>query len=318
VKAASEMTSVVQHFPAVTRRQLHTLQVNLGYRCNQACSHCHVDAGPDRTEMMDRATIDTVLEFLVTNALTTLDLTGGSPELNPHFRNLVTAARAANINVIDRCNLTILNEPGQEDLAEFLAASDVQVIASMPCYSRANVEEQRGKGVYDRSLEGLRQLNRLGFGRDDSDLRLDLVYNPHGPNLPPPAAQLEADYKREFAELGIHFNRLLTITNMPIKRFRHALQRDGHYDDYMQTLHDNFAVENLTEVMCRTLLSVDWRGYIYDCDFNQMLAMPAGGRRRHLSEVLDHTFADDKIAVDDHCFGCTAGAGSSCSGALRL
>ena len=304
-------------FPRVQRERLHTLQVNLGYRCNQACSHCHVDAGPTRSETMDRETLDIVLEFLVNNRLRTLDLTGGAPELNRYFRDAVRTARAAGVEVIDRCNLTILNEPGQEDLATFLGAEGVRVMASLPCYSARNVDEQRGKGVYRSSLEGMRKLNQVGYATPGSALELDLVYNPQGPKLPPDPEKLEADYKRELARQGVTFNRLLTITNMPINRFRHALERGGQLRAYMDMLITHFEPDNLARLMCRTLLSVDWRGFVYDCDFNQMLGIPVGGKRRHLSELLATTLDDATVAVADHCFACTAGRGSSCGGALR-
>jgi radical SAM/Cys-rich protein len=304
-------------FPRVQRQQLHTLQVNLGYRCNQACSHCHVDAGPTRSETMDRETLDIVLEFLVNNRLRTLDLTGGAPELNRYFRDAVRTARAAGVEVIDRCNLTILNEPGQEDLATFLGAEGVHVMASLPCYSASNVDDQRGKGVYRSSLEGMRKLNQAGYATPGSALELDLVYNPQGSNLPPDPEGLEADYKRELARQGVTFNRLLTITNMPINRFRRALERGGELRAYMDMLITHFEPDNLSRLMCRSLLSVDWRGYVYDCDFNQMLGIPAGGKRRHLSELLVTSLDDATIAVADHCFACTAGRGSSCGGALR-
>jgi radical SAM/Cys-rich protein len=304
-------------FPAIARRALDTLQVNLGYRCNQSCSHCHVDAGPKRTESMDRETVDLVLRFVGTRAIENLDVTGGAPELNPHFRYLVGAARAADVHVIDRCNLTVLEQPGQGDLAEFLAQQGVHIIASLPCYTPENVDRQRGKGVFESSMRGIRQLNRVGFGRADSGLVLDFVYNPVGPHLPPDTAALEADYKRELARSGIVFNRLLTITNMPINRFRHELMRSGELDTYMETLFDAYRAANLDDVMCRTLLSVDWRGFVYDCDFNQMLGLQMGGRDAlHLRDLLDVSLRGRDIAVGAHCFGCTAGRGSSCSGAL--
>jgi radical SAM/Cys-rich protein len=308
-------------FPALSRGGLSTLQVNLGYRCNQACRHCHVDAGPQRTEMMDRATVGVVLEFLRARRISQLDLTGGAPELNPHFRYLVSEARRAGATVIDRCNLTILSEPGQETLARFLAEQGVHVIASLPCHSAENVEQQRGRGVFERSLVGLRQLNALGYAATGSELTLDLVYNPQGAVLPPDPEVLEADYKRELAAHGVAFNRLLTLANMPIARFRHDLERDGLLDGYMALLEDNYQPGNLPLLMCRSLISVDYRGQVYDCDFNQMLGLPLGacvGARQHLSDLLDEDLEGRPIAVDRHCFGCAAGRGSSCGGALSI
>lgn len=317
-KALRQRAAVLPPFPALTRDTLQTLQVNLGYRCNQACLHCHVEAGPLRTEMMDEATVSLVLAFLSQQRFRVLDVTGGAPELNPHFETLVAGAVALGIQVIDRCNLTVLGEPGQERTADFLARHGVRVVASLPCYSAANVELQRGKGVFERSLDGVRQLNRLGYGMPGSGLELDFVYNPVGTHLPPETAQLEADYRRELAPHGIAFNRLLTITNMPIKRYRHDLERRGLLDDYLQMLVDAYQPDNLANVMCRSLLSVDWQGYLYDCDFNQMLGMPAGGGRPvHLRELHDGDLQGRPIAVGEHCYGCTAGRGSSCGGALR-
>lgn len=304
-------------FPALHRGQLDTLQLNLGYRCNQSCSHCHVNAGPSRTEMMDAATINLVPAVLEARGIGCLDLTGGAPELNPRFRELVMAARRLGVTVIDRCNLTILSEPHQEDLAAFLAAQGVTVVASLPCYSAGNVDQQRGDGVFARSIAGLCQLNALGYGMKDSGLELDLVYNPQGPSLPPAQEGLEADYKRELAErFGIRFNRLYTIANMPIQRFAAVLRQQGQLESYLDLLRASHNPANLEQVMCRSTLSVDWQGYLYDCDFNQMLGLPVPGSRRHLRELLEHDPADEPIAVADHCFGCTAGAGSSCGGAL--
>ncbi len=306
------------HFPVVTRDTLQTLQVNVGYRCNQACLHCHVEAGPLRTEMMDEATVALVLDFLAHRQLRVLDVTGGAPELNPHFEMLVAGAVERGAQVIDRCNLTVLGEPGQAHTAAFLARHDVRVVASLPCYSAENVERQRGKGVFERSLDGIRQLNRLGYGVPGSGLELDFVYNPVGTHLPPDPAQLQVDYQRELVPHGVVFNRLLTITNMPIKRFRHDLERRGQLAEYLQMLVDAYQPANLANVMCRNLLSVDWQGFVYDCDFNQMLAMPAGGGRPvHLRELHDADLTGRPIAVAEHCFGCTAGRGSSCGGALQ-
>ncbi len=307
-------------FPALRRGRLETLQLNLGYRCNQACAHCHVDAGPARTEAMSVETAALALGFARDAGVSTIDLTGGAPELNPVFRTLVAGARDAGIGVIDRCNLTILEEPGQHDLADFLAAHQVRVVASLPCYGPDNVDLQRGKGVFEKSIRGLRRLNALGYGAAGGDLVLDLVHNPLGAHLPPAQASLEATYKRELADAyGVHFNHLLTLANMPIARFRHALERDGKYDDYMALLAGNHRDENLGAVMCRSLLSVDWQGNVHDCDFNQMLGMPLGAAQAPvpLSSLVPAALADRPIAVGLHCYGCTAGAGSSCGGALK-
>ena len=311
----------VSDFPPLWRRQLTTLQVNLGYTCNQSCLHCHVNAGPTRTEQMDGETVDLVLAVLETRDIGTLDLTGGAPELNTHFRRLVRAARERGVEVIDRCNLTILFEPGQEDLAGFLASNGVRVVASLPCYCADNVDRQRGDGVFDKSIRALQLLNTLGYGRE-SDLMLDLVYNPKGPTLPPAQTALEADYKRILGkEYGIVFDRLLTLANMPIARFGSTLISKGQFAGYMATLRGAHRDENLDQVMCRSLVSVDWQGRLYDCDFNQMLGIPMreGGRRAarlHLRDLLQRSFDENPIATADHCYGCTAGQGSSCGGAL--
>jgi radical SAM/Cys-rich protein len=303
-------------FPALARAKLETLQVNLGYKCNQSCVHCHVAAGPSRTEMMPAQVIEDVVAFLP--RVRALDLTGGAPELHPQFRSLVSRARQLGRHVIDRCNLTILGEPGQEDLAEFLAAERVEVIASLPCYTEALVDRQRGKGVYERSIEGLRKLNALGYG---GELTLNLVYNPQGPSLPPAQDKLEADYRRELGSRhGVVFNRLYTLANMPIQRFGSALVSKGQFDEYMALLRGAHRAENLDAVMCRSLVSVDWQGYVYDCDFNQMLGLPmalAGHKRVTLAELRSVAVEGNAIAVRDHCYGCTAGQGSSCGGALH-
>src|SRR6187402_1680113 len=308
-------------FPAIARGTLQTLQVNVGYRCNQSCVHCHVNAGPGRTEEMDGATADLVLYFLERRRVSTLDITGGAPELNANFRRLVTAARDMGVKVMDRHNLTVQEQPGQEDLPEFLAANQVEVVASMPCYLQDNVERQRGKGVFDGSIRGLQRLNALGYGRDGSGLVLNLVYNPQGPSLPPPQAALEADYKRVLgADYGIAFNRLYTLANMPIQRFGSTLISKEQFDSYLDLLQHAHLDANLDGVMCRNLISVDWRGEVYDCDFNQMLGLPMalGGKPRvHLSELMDATLDGNPVRVSGHCFGCTAGQGSSCGGALK-
>jgi len=307
-------------FPPLQRRPLETVQVNLGYVCNQSCVHCHVNAGPTRTEAMTAATARDVAAFLAASGARTLDLTGGAPELNANFRDLVRGARALAIEVIDRCNLTVLSEPGQEDLAAFLAQHRVHVIASLPCYTPELVERQRGKGVYERSIDAIRALNALGYGMDSSGLELDLVYNPQGPSLPPPQAELEADYKRILGErFGIVFNRLFTLANMPIQRFGSMLVSKGQFAPYMALLRSAHRAENLESVMCRSLVSVDWQGYLYDCDFNQMLGLAlrvAGRPRTHVSQLGARSLAGNSIVVRDHCYGCTAGQGSSCGGAL--
>jgi radical SAM/Cys-rich protein len=307
-------------FPPLYRAALDTLQVNLGYRCNQACLHCHVNASPDRKEMMERETVGQVLDVLRARRLATLDLTGGAPELNPHFRHLVHEARTLGVRVIDRCNLTILNEPGYEDLAEFLAAEGVEVTASLPCYTKENVDRQRGDHVFESSILALQKLNALGYGRPDSGLALNLVYNPLGPSLPPAQDRLEATYKRELAaHFGIEFNRLYTLANMPIARFGSTLVSQGRFADYMRLLRGAHNPDNLDGVMCRSLVSVDYRGYLHDCDFNQMLGIPmivAGKPRRHVTDLMSMMLDGAPVAVADHCYGCTAGQGSSCGGAL--
>ncbi len=300
------------------RAPVSWLQVNLGRKCNQACTHCHVDASPARTEMMDAATVGRVLQILEENpAIGQLDLTGGAPELHGQFREIVQRARSLNRRVIDRCNLTILSEPGQEDLAEFLAAHQVEVVASLPCYTADNVDKQRGKGVFERSISGLQRLNALGYGKPGTGLKLDLVYNPGGAFLPGPQAGLQADYERRLlAEHGIVFNQLLTITNMPIKRFARDLARQGQTEAYMDLLLQAFNPATVEGLMCRHLVSVDWQGRIYDCDFNQMLELEVPGSARTVWELEVSELEGAAVAVDDHCFGCTAGAGSSCGGAL--
>lgn len=311
----------VSDFPALRRRALETVQVNLGYRCNQSCLHCHVNAGPTRTEAMTGDTVAQVLALLESSGAETLDVTGGAPELNVHFRALVSQARALGVHVMDRCNLTILEQPGQEDLAEFLAAHRVEIVASLPCYLEDNVDRQRGKGVYDASIRGLQRLNALGYGRQGSGLVLDLVYNPQGPVLPPPQEGLERDYRQHLAaHFDIVFNRLYVLTNMPIQRFGSMLISKGQFAHYMDVLKNAYQPENLGAVMCRNLLSIDWQGYAYDCDFNQMLGLPLAWRgraRTHVRELLGQSLDGNPIVVKDHCYGCTAGQGSSCGGALR-
>ena len=307
-------------FPSISRLKLETLQVNLGYRCNQSCVHCHVNAGPNRAEMMTRATVGVVLEFLAASGVKAIDVTGGAPELNPHFRELVTSARRLGAHVMDRCNLTVLNEPGQEDLAEFLAANSVEIVASLPCYLEDNVDRQRGKGVFTGSIVGLKRLNALGYGKSGSPLELSLVYNPQGASLPPAQPALEEAYRAHLgANFGVEFTRLYTLANMPIQRFGSTLVSKGQFHSYMQLLRSSHRDENIGAVMCRTLLSVDWQGNVFDCDFNQMLGIPLavpGRRRVKLTDLIGRDLAGNPIAVADHCYGCTAGQGSSCGGAL--
>jgi radical SAM/Cys-rich protein len=307
-------------FPAIQRTSLSTLQVNLGYKCNQSCLHCHVNAGPTRTELMSRETIFEVIAYLKAANIKTLDITGGAPELNPHFRLLVKAARDMGVKVMDRCNLTILHEPGQEDLAEFLCGHEVDIVASLPCYLEVNVDKQRGKGVFDGSMRALQLLNAKGYGVPGSSLKLSLVYNPQGPSLPPAQKPLEADYRKHLGEkFGIQFTELYVLTNMPIQRFGSTLISKGQFAHYMDVLKNAYQPANLDNVMCRSLLSVDYQGYVYDCDFNQMLGLPLawkGKPRTHLRELMSADLTGNDIVVKDHCYGCTAGQGSSCGGAL--
>ena len=309
-------------FPGIQRVALETLQVNLGYLCNQSCLHCHVNAGPKRTELMNQDTVDALFAFIdATATVKTLDLTGGAPELNPLFRSIVSAARMRDIEVIDRCNLTVLFEPGQEHTAAFLAENKVKVVASLPCYLKDNVDNQRGDGTFETSLKALRLLNSLGYAQPGSGLQLDLVFNPQGPRLPPPQQALEQDYKQHLAgQYGIQFNQLLTLTNMPIQRFGSTLISRGEFDGYMKLLKSAHKDENTASVMCRSLLSVDWQGYVYDCDFNQMLDMPLQVDARpklHISDLAGFDVHGNNIQVAAHCYGCTAGQGSGCGGALE-
>ena len=303
-------------FP-LTRAGLSELQVNLGYLCNQACEHCHVEAGPKRTEMMTAQTMDKILDWAAQNDIRHADLTGGAPELIPGFRRFVDGLLELDIAVTSRCNLTVLFEPGQTDLAQWYAERKVRLVCSLPCYTAENVEAQRGKGVFGKSIKALNALNRHGYGRS-SELVVDLVYNPIGPTLPPSQAGLERDYKvRLKDDFGIDFNNLLTIANLPINRFEHYLKRTGQLDSYQQLLVDNFNPATVEPLMCRHLLSVDWQGYLYDCDFNQMLKLPlAASGRKQLWEITRAQLENAPIALGKHCFGCTAGAGSSCGGAL--
>lgn len=311
--------SLQRHGLALERTPLEILQVNLTARCNLACTHCHVESGPKRREALDARGIARLIELMDTApALHTLDLTGGAPELHPQFRELVRAGRTRGLKVIDRCNLTVLFEPGQEDTADFLAESGTAVVASLPCYTPENVNKQRGKGVFGGSIDALQNLNSFGYGKPGSGLELGLVYNPIGARLPPSQAALEAEYRQRLTDdFGIVFNALYTITNMPIKRFLHELERDGELDDYMQLLIDNFNPQAALGVMCRNLVSVGWDGGLYDCDFNQMLDIELGRQRTTLWDIerLDE-IETRPVAFARHCYGCTAGAGSSCGGSL--
>ncbi|MDH5183328.1 MAG: arsenosugar biosynthesis radical SAM protein ArsS [Gammaproteobacteria bacterium] len=309
-------------FPALIRAGVEILQVNLGYRCNQQCVHCHVNAGPKRTEQMSLQTMQTVLDFIDAHKIKTLDLTGGAPELNENFRYLIAQATARGVKVMDRCNLTVLLEPGMEGLAEFMVEHKVEVVSSLPCYLEENVDGQRGKGVYQKSIAALKMLNRLGYAQEGSELILNLVYNPTGPFLPPPQKALEQDYRhRLFDEYGIKFNHLYSLANMPIARFGSSLLSKNGFDDYMNLLRNAHQDSNLESVMCRDLISVDWQGYVYDCDFNQMLKLPLSLKdsvkpKYHLSDLYEVDLSGQPIAVMEHCYGCTAGQGSSCGGAL--
>lgn len=308
------------NFPNIHRHKLNTLQLNLGYKCNQSCNHCHVNAGPKRTEQMSLQHIHDILKFIEKNQIEKLDLTGGAPELNAHFRYLVSEASKLSVSIIDRCNLTILNEDTQTDLADFLALHKVEIVASLPCYSKLNVDQQRGKGTFDSSIIALKKLNKLGYGKYNSGLVLNLMYNPGGAFLPPSQATLEKDYKQQLQkDFSIQFNHLYTLTNMPIMRFGSTLVSKGEFNNYMGLLKAAHSDENLETVMCRNLISIDWQGYIYDCDFNQMLDLPTNinsQQKTHISSLNLNALEQSNILVADHCYGCTAGSGSSCGGAL--
>jgi len=305
-------------FPTLRRTEVKTIQVNLGYLCNLSCVHCHVNAGPKRTELMSKQTIDQILAFADSSAATTIDLTGGAPEMNPHFEYFVKQAKVKGYRVIDRCNLVILQEPAYVGLATFLAEQGVEIVASLPCYIEDNVDKQRGNGVFQQSLAALKQLNDLGYGQIGTGLQLDLVFNPQGINLPPAQQALEASYKTHLAtQYNVVFNQLYTIANMPIKRFGSTLMSKGLFDDYMASLVASFNVNTLDDVMCRNLISIDWQGYVYDCDFNQMLDLPLGDQAKmHIADLDLQQLSGQTIATRQHCYGCTAGQGSSCGGAL--
>lgn len=307
------------NFPSITRNELEVLQVNLGYLCNLSCTHCHVNAGPTRTELMDKKTINQLLSFIDIHNITTLDLTGGAPEMNPHFKYLVSAASDKGIKVIDRCNLTILMEPDYQEIAEFLAQNQVEIVASLPCYMEDNVDKQRGKGTFTASISVLKKLNQLGYGKPDSNLTLNLVFNPQGATLPPEQKTLEQSYKLHLKDqFNVVFNQLFAMTNLPIQRFGSVLVSKGEFDQYMQLLQDHFQTENLEQVMCKNTLSIDWQGYVYDCDFNQMLNLPLGSAKQktHLTQLTQQSLTGQTIKTLQHCYGCTAGQGSSCGGAL--
>jgi radical SAM/Cys-rich protein len=308
-------------FPAIQRNRLETVQVNLGYKCNQNCKHCHVNAGPNRNEEMDRKTADHVIQFIKAYGIKNLDITGGAPELNPNFRHLINEAKKLGLHVIDRCNLTVLEEPGFEDMADFLADNNVEIVASLPCYLKENVDGQRGNGVYETSIKVLKKLNSLTYGKNNSGLVLNLMYNPTGPSLPPDQEKLEIDYKRELKNnFNIEFNNLYTLTNMPIMRFGNTLISKGKFNDYMSLLKSAHRDSNLKTVMCVSLISVNWQGFVYDCDFNQMLELPMKDDlqdRYHIAELNGNKLEGKSIVIGDHCYGCTAGRGSSCGGALR-
>lgn len=315
---ASFQETLRQHKVSIRRQQVRTLQINIGKKCDLACHHCHVGSGPKHPDNMTAKTVDRVMQLLANSpTIEVLDITGGAPELNPNFRRLCSYARTLGIEVYDRCNLTVLFEPDQEDTAEFFAEQGITVIASLPCYTADNVEQQRGKGVFDKSIAALYRLNDLGYGKADTDLILNLVYNPVGAHLPPPQAQLEEDYREQLTKrLGIKFNALFAITNMPINRYRHFLEREHALAEYMQLLLDNFNSQTTANVMCTDMLSVGFDGQLYDCDFNQMLEIPLNGQRLTLWDIDSLTNFPVDIALDNHCYGCTAGAGSSCGGVL--
>ena len=300
------------------RSGLDTIQLNLGYKCNQACSHCHVEAGPSRTELMTKQTMLLVLNFIDLSTSKNVDVTGGAPELNPHFIFLIDKLVERGLSISNRCNLTVLYDLRNKKLPQFFAKNQIKIIASLPCFSAKNVDSQRGKGVFSKSIFGLQQLNKVGYGLK-KELVLDLVYNPNGAFLPPDSEELVDEYRRALSEFGVQFNELLTLTNMPIKRFKDYLIRTGELDNYSSLLRRNFNKSNLAKVMCKKMISVDWQGFVYDCDFNQMLELPALGQKKiHISKLNPSDLKNSRITVDEHCFGCLAGKGSSCGGALQI
>ncbi len=306
-------------FPDIKRDFLETLQINIGYKCNQACSHCHVNAGPNRKEMMSEETIKIIPKVIEANNIKVLDITGGAPELHPKFKQLITEVKSLGVQIIDRCNLTILTEPGYKDMAKFLASKKVKIIASLPCYLKDNVDEQRGVGVFEKSIQALKTLNSFGYGIDNNELILNLVYNPIGPQLPPSQLELEATYRKQLKDrFGIYFTNLFVLANMPINRFADYLTQIGKLKEYNQLLEENYNSKNLPSVMCKKTISVDWKGFLYDCDFNQQLGIKSTGDVKHLTDLLNPltSLKDNPISIGNHCFGCTAGAGSSCGGEL--
>lgn len=303
-------------FPQITRLSLKTLQVNLGYKCNQSCLHCHVNASPKRTEMMNKHTIDEVISFSYQNNVVTVDLTGGAPEMNQYFEYMIKKLREKNIHIIDRCNLTILEEKGMSRMIDFLAEHEVEIVASLPCYKDINVDAQRGKGVFTKSIKALQRLNKKGYGMNKK-LMLNLVYNPQGAELPPKQTELELEYKSYLLEnYNILFNNLFTITNMPINRFGSTLISKKMFHSYMDLLKSTFSQIAKENVMCRNLLSIDYEGYVYDCDFNQMLGVDISNKKTHITDIKKDELVNKIIATGDHCYGCTAGSGSSCGGVI--
>ena len=307
-------------FPKIKRNNLEILQINIGYKCNQACSHCHVNSSPNRTEMMSNEIIKIIPKVIKANNIKLLDITGGAPELHPKFKQLVKEVRSLDVEVMDRCNLTILKEPGYENLSEFLANNKVQITASLPCYLQNNVDKQRGKGVFEKSILALKELNYFGYGLKGTGLILNLVYNPSQPNLPPSQKELENIYRLELKDrYGIHFSNLFVLANMPINRYESYLNQIGQLEKYNKLLEENHNSKNLDSVMCKTTVSVDWKGNLYDCDFNQQLGMVKNGAIKHLNDLLiSHmSLKNNSISIGNHCYGCTAGAGSSCGGELN-
>ena len=305
-------------FPNIKKEFIDTLQINIGYKCNQACKHCHVNSSPSRTEMMSEEILNLIPKIIKKFNIKTLDITGGAPEMNPNFKKLVLSLKNQNINIIDRCNLTIFFEKGYEDLPAFLAENNVIITASLPCYEKENVEKQRGSGVFDKSINAIKILNKLGYGINETGLQLNLVYNPINPTLPPPQEKLETDYKNILYEkYNITFNNLYTITNMPINRYADFLKMTGELEKYFELLANNFNQKNLKNLMCKKTISVDWEGQIYDCDFNQQLKLKSLNGPKNLYELLNYSSPFNyQIAAKSHCFACTAGAGSSCGGSL--
>jgi len=307
-----------EKFPSIYKEPIETLQINIGYKCNQACKHCHVNSSPLRTEKMSNEIISLIPKIIDKYKIKTLDITGGAPELHPKFKNLITSLKTKEVDIIDRCNLTIFFEEGYEDLPQFLAENKVIVTASLPCYEKNNVDFQRGFGVFEKSINAIKILNNLGYGKKGNGLKLNLVYNPVSPILPPSQEILEKDYKKIlFEKHNIVFNNLYTITNMPINRYEESLRREGKLNTYYKLLKENFNEKNLENLMCKKTISVNWLGEIYDCDFNQQINFRENKGPKTLFDLLDESFTFDyRVAVKEHCFACTAGAGSSCGGTL--